>query len=349
MELVKNRWVKKLLGVLGLVVLPLHFGLAAPATVPEAAAPPTTLNSFDAVVEAERQTVLAAQVAGAVVEIAVKPGDRVQAGQVLLRLDGQAAHQAALASAAQVRSAQAALAVATRDLERQKQLFAQDYISQAALERAEARFKATQAETEAQTAQAAATQAQAGYFTVRAPYAGVVAEIPVVVGDMAMPGRSLLTLYDPARLRATANIPQGALAGEATGNAARIELPGHSERAQWVVPLSVKVLPTVDAATHTVEVRFGLPPANGLVPGMFARAWIPGSGKMAAPLRVPLAAVVRRAEMTGLYVLDAQGHPLLRQVRLGQVWNDQVEVLSGLNPGEKVAPDAQAALTAAGN
>lgn len=313
-----------------------------------AAAPAPVLNSFDAVVEAERQTVMAAQVAGAVAEILVKAGERVKEGQVLLRMDGQAAAQSAQAAAAQVQSAQAALAVATRDFDRQKQLAAQDYISQAALERAEARFKAAQAETNAQIAQANAARAQAGYYTLRAPYAGVVAEVPVVVGDMALPGRPLLTLYDPSRLRVTAAVPQAVVDAGLNGAAIKIELPGRPDGQQWVVPATFKVLPTVDPATHTMEVRLGLPAAvSGVTPGQFARAWMPGSEKMAAPVRVPLAAVVHRAEMTGLYVLDAQGRPLLRQVRLGRVWNDQVEILSGLNPGERVAPDAQAALTAA--
>ncbi|MEY8876469.1 MAG: efflux RND transporter periplasmic adaptor subunit, partial [Leptothrix sp. (in: b-proteobacteria)] len=58
---------------------------------------------------------------------------------------------------------------------------------------------------------------------------------------------------------------------------------------------------------------------------------------------VPLSAVVRRAELTAVYVLDAQGQPLLRQVRLGHVDGSQVEVLAGLVAGERVATDPQAA------
>ena len=325
------------------------FALAAGAAPATGAAPPSSqLASFDAVVEAERQTVMAAQVSGAVVEIAVKAGDRVKSGQTLLRMDAQAANQSAAVSEAQVQSARAALAVASKDYERQKQLFAQDYISQAALERAEARFKATEAETNAQLAQAAAARTQAGYYTLRAPYAGVVAEVPVMLGDMAMPGRPLLVLYDPAGLRVTAAVPQGSIQAGWTAATVKVELPGQTAESQWVTPSYLKVLPTVDPATHTMQVRRGLPAATpGVAPGTFARAWLPGVEKTAGPLMVPLTAVVRRAEMTGLYVLDAQGRPLLRQVRLGRVINDQVEVLSGLDANEKVAPDAQAALTAA--
>ncbi len=98
-------------------------------------------TGYDGVVEAVRQTVVAAQVAGAVVALAVKAGDKVKAGQVLVRLDARAAEQNAAASAAQVQAARAALDAATRDYERQKQLFEKNYISQAALDQAEAQYK----------------------------------------------------------------------------------------------------------------------------------------------------------------------------------------------------------------
>ncbi len=167
-------------------------------------------------------------------------------------------------------------------------------------------------------------------------------------GDMAMPGRPLLVLYDPAGLRVTAAIPQGSIQPGWSAASVKVELPGQPAERQWVTPAYLKVLPTVDPATHTVQIRLGLPASTtGIAPGMFARAWLPAGEKTAVPIQVPLTAVVRRAEMTGLYVLDAQGRPLLRQVRLGRVINDQVEVLSGLNANEQVAPDAQAALTTA--
>jgi membrane fusion protein, multidrug efflux system len=113
----------------------------------------------------------------------------------------------------------------------------------------------------------------------------------------------------------------------------------------------VQVLPAADAATHTLTVRADLAPrTEGLVPGQFARLWLPAAGtaevegvaRTASPW-VPLSAVVRRAEMTGLYVLDAQGRPLLRQVRLGRSDGERVEVLAGLSAGERVAAEPQAA------
>jgi RND family efflux transporter MFP subunit len=308
-------------------------------------------SAFDGVVEAVRQTVVAAQVAGAVVQLDVKVGDRVAAGQVLLRLDARAAEQNAAASDAQVQAARAALDLASKDFARQLQLFQKNYISQAALERAESEFKATQAQVTAQLAQSGAARTQSGFYVVRAPFAGVVSEVPVQLGDMAMPGRPLLTLYDPVALRVTAAVPQSVSAQIRAGQLPQIELPGlptPTGASQTFTPTKVQVLPTVDAATHTVQLRASLP-ANlaGAAPGMFARVWLPmagaRSGTGGAALSVATGAVVRRAELTGLYVLGSAGKPVLRQVRLGRVDGNQVEVLSGLTAGEQVVSDPQAA------
>ena len=76
---------------------------------------------------------------------------------------------------------------------------------------------------------------------------------------------------------------------------------------------------------------------------MFARAWLPGGTSVSPRFSVPARAVVRRAELTGVYVIAADGTPLLRQVRLGRASGDQVEVLAGVSAGERVALDPQAA------
>jgi RND family efflux transporter MFP subunit len=330
-----------------------------------ATAPVQQLNAaagrtFDAVVEAVRQTVIAAQVPGALTALDVKAGDAVKAGQELVRIDARAAEQSASASEAQVKSAQALLDVARKDFERQQQLFQKNYISQAALERAESQFKAAQAQAAALLSQAGAARTQSGFYVVRAPYAGIVAEVPATVGDMAMTGRTLMTLYAPGALRVTASVPQSALDGSgatggAKGNArageeggalsgVRVEFPALPADRRWMDAAEVQLLPTVDAATHSVTLRVPLPVGmQGVAPGSFARVWLPGATQGAARYAVPVSAIVRRAEMTGVYVVDAKGTPLLRQVRLGRAQGDAVEVLAGLSAGERVALDPQAA------
>lgn len=322
-----------------------HCAQGALASAPVQSAGSAQSEGFDGVVEAVRQTVIAAQVAGAVVALDVKAGDVVKAGQVLLRIDARAAEQNAAASDAQVQVARTSLEIAQKELERQRQLFQKQYISQAAFERAESQYRSTSAQVSAQLAQAGVARTQSGFHVVRAPYAGIVAEVPVMLGDMAMPGRPLLTLYDPAALRVSAAVPQAAVARMLAEQPLRLDLPGLP--ASSVAPAQVQVLPTVDAATHTTLVRALLPTGTkGMAPGMFARLWLPTRGGAAARMFVPATAVVRRAEMTGLYVLDPGGRPVLRQVRLGRVENDLVEVLAGISAGERVALDPQAAARA---
>ena len=328
---------------------------AVPGSVPAASALASVIiesrgtsetSGFDGVVEAVRQTVIASQVPGAVLALTVKAGDSVKAGQVLARLDARVAQQNAAAGDAQVRAARAEQELATREVERQRQLFAKQYISQAALERAEAQFKATDAQVAAQLAQAGAARTQSGYYVLSAPYAGVIAEVSVVQGDMALPGRALMTLYDPAALRVTAPLPQASAARLSAADAARttrIEVPGLAAARANQMPTRISVLPTADPATHTVPVRFDLPAGSGATPGMFARVWLPLAGSGDARIYIPSTSLVRRAEMNGVYVLDAAGKPLLRQVRLGRVSGESVEVLAGVAIGERVVLDPQAA------
>ncbi|HMN58116.1 MAG TPA: efflux RND transporter periplasmic adaptor subunit, partial [Ottowia sp.] len=154
-------------------------GRAAPATeLPVLAVQATAAaqaSRYDGQVEALRQAVVAAQVPGRVLELNVHAGDAVRAGQVLLRIDAQAAEQNAAASGAQVAAARAQLDVASTELARKRQLAQKSYISQAALEQAESQWRAAQAQVHALSAQAGAARTQTGLHVLRAPFDGVVA------------------------------------------------------------------------------------------------------------------------------------------------------------------------------
>jgi len=313
-------------------------GEPAPHARPSVAAASVTTRgagstAYEGVVEAVRQTVVSAQVPGAVVALPVRAGDTVQAGQVLVRIDARAADQVVAAGDAQARAARAAMDIATRELERQRQLLAQGFISQAALDRAEAQSRTAQAEASAQLATAEAARTQSTFHVVKAPYAGVVASVSVVLGEMALPGRPLLTLYDPGRLRVSAAVPQTAVAGRAAPTGTRAEIPG--------------VMPDLLEPVEAQVLRLELPPGTKAVPGMFARAWLPSSatilGTNLARLFVPAQALVHRSELTAVYVVDRDGKPLLRQVRPGRSEGTEVEILSGVATGERVALDPQAA------
>jgi RND family efflux transporter MFP subunit len=344
-------------GVLGVFAVAATAALASPPTTAAVDAPQVVASAavagrdgarttaYEGVVEAVRQTIIAAQVPGAVVALPVRAGDTVHAGQVLLRIDARAAEQTAAAGAAQARAARAAMEAATRDFERQRQLFTQGFISHAALDRADAQFKTAQAEASAQLANAGAARTQSDFYVVKAPYGGVVANVSVVLGEMAMPGRPLLTLYDPTALRVIAAIPQTVVARLNGQLVAQAEIPGAA--AGLLEPIHVQLLPTVDVASHTLQLRIDLPADTNAAPGMFARAWLSGSGSAAgagdARLFVPSQSLVRRSELAAVYVIDRDGKPMLRQVRAGRSEGAQVEILSGVAAGERVALDPQAA------
>lgn len=302
-------------------------------------------SSQDAKVEAVRETQLAAHVQGAIVALPVKAGDTVKVGQELARIDARMARQGAAASNAQVAAAQATLNLAAKEYERQRQLFAKRYISQAALDGAEAQWRAAQAAVTALQAQAGVAATQTGLHRVTAPYSAVVASVPVAFGDMAMPGRPLVSLYDPGALRITAQLTQEQLWQVRKGAGVQVEIPGLAARRLSIAAPQVQVLPTADSLSHTVAVRVQLPSdLQGALPGMFARLWWQGDTPHGGPrLLVPAQAIVRRAEMTGLYVRGRDGRPLLRQVRLGPPQGNMVEVLSGVSAGDKVAEQPQMA------
>ncbi len=279
----------------------------------------TTLPA-EAVIEATKQATVATQVSGRIVAVNAEPGQRVQAGQVLMRIDAREA-------AENVAAARAQLAQAEANFTRTQNLFKQKFVSQAALDAAEATLKSARA-------QAAAAGAGASHATVTAPIGGIVAQRHAELGDLATPGKPLVTIFAPGGLRAIASIPQFKLKDAQKATAARVEF---TESRRWLDGTRFEVLPTIDAQSHTATARIYLPDAEGLVPGMAARVhFVTGR---AQKLTLPPQAVLRRGEISAVYVLK-DGKPALRQVRLGEpVADGELEVLSGIAAGETVSLD----------
>ena len=289
-----------------------------------------------ATVEAVRESTVAAQVAGRVVAVNFDVGDYVKAGTVIVRLAAQELSSAVAGSRAQVAQADATLANARANYARQQQLFQQKFISQAALDRAAAEFRSAEAAARAARAGAGQSAAISGYTVITAPYSGVVSARHVEMGESVTPGTPLMTGFDPKDMRVVATIPQYKLAVVKAAKHVTVEIPALNK---WIDATGVTMLPTADAATHSVKVRIDLPDAQSAVlPGMFVRAHF--SLGSARRLSIPARAIVRRSELTAVYAIDAQRRISLRQVRLGEPdARGQVEVLAGLNPGEIIALD----------
>lgn len=212
-------------------------------------------------------------------------------------------------------------------------------MSRAALERSEASYQSRLAEFKAQEARVRAAAITEGFHVLVAPYAGVISMVTIERGDMALPGRSLMTLFDPMQMRVSADVPES-IAADMRKNAARIEIPS----ARVVVHLDgggdLTVLPQRNAGSHSVTLRLALPfTATNLAPGSYARVGfsLPRlTAAWASRVKLPTQALFRRSELTAVYVIDAGGKPLLRLVRTGRVEGAETEILAGLSPGERV-------------
>ena len=291
-----------------------------------------------------RQSTVAAQVGGNVLELAVKAGDRVKAGQLLARIDDRDAQAALARSEAGVAQADAEHRNARLQAERTRELRSQGFVSQAAQDVADTQLKAASAGLA--QAQAGRTQASLarGYAAVTAPFDAVVQATHVEAGDLATAGRPLVTIYAPGQLRAVVQVPASRSALARAAGSVLVQLPD----GRWVTPVARTDLPTADAVSQTVEWRLDLSSAvstdvgAGLLPGQNVRvrfAGAPVAADVASRLTVPASAVLRRGELTAVYVAQGNGF-VLKAVRLGADRGAAgVEVLAGLKAGERVALD----------
>lgn len=302
----------------------------------------------EAQVQAVRQSVLAAQIPAALLQWKVKPGDAIRAGQVLAVLDARDTLAQALRAQAGVQQAMAQAQDAETQLQRQRQLRQQGFVSSAALDTLEQQAKAAKAGVEA--AKAAATQAAVaqGHAQLTAPYDGFVLATHMEPGEVAAPGRPMLTVYAGDALRVTAFVPQSVSHTLDTQAAVTVTLADGSARSLE----GARLIPGTDPTSQTRELRVDLPRDWKLLPGQAVqlRLGLQGHGQgqaraasaaMAAPtgvLSVPAQAVLVRGELTAVYVLQGQQF-VLRPVRLGAQEGGLRQVLAGLQAGEQVALD----------
>ena len=317
------------------------------ATATVRAADGSAAFALDGTIQPVRQATVAAQAAGNVLALAVKAGDRVKTGQLPARIDARDAQAGLARSEAGVAQAEAELRNARIHYERTRELRSQGFVSPSALDLAKTQLDAAQAAAQ----QAAAGRSQAAlardFTTVTAPFDGLVLATHLEAGDLASPGRPVATIYSPGALRVVVQVPSTRAAIARATRRIEMQLPdGRS-----IAPAATTALPSADPVSQTVEWRLDLPAdaLAGLVPGQTVRvsfsaqatpaAGAPTSAGAPTRLAVPASAVMRRGELTAVYVVQDQRFTL-RAVRIGTTVGDTVEVLAGLRSGERVALDA---------
>lgn len=281
------------------------------------------LTEITGTVHPVRRATLAAKLMGAIAELPVALGQRVQTGDVLLKISADEI-------SARLAQAQAQLDQANRDLARERDLLPK-HASTADLVR--------NLETRATLAEAQVREAQTmlGYAVIRAPFDGVVARKFVEAGDFASPGVPLIEIEGADAFQVEAGIPDSIAGALSVGTPVEVAIA--SANTAFNAPLA-ELSSAADVNVHTVTAKFTVPAGVAVRSGQFARVQVPG-----APVRVllaPAAAVTASGQMECVFVVGEGNRAVLRLVKTGAARGDRVEILSGLDDGERVvlAPPA---------
>jgi RND family efflux transporter MFP subunit len=308
-------------------------------------------------VQARTTAVIMARILAPVREVRAAPGDRVRAGQLLMVLDAsdltsraqgaraaaRAAEQDATAAASEQEAADAALTLARETYQRISGLHAKRSATAqeldnatGALRAAEAHATAAAARTQAaasgvETARAAgeAAGAAASFALITAPFDGVVTEKMVEPGNMAAPGTPLMRLEDTRGFRLDVRVDESRIGQISPGAAVPVSIDSGADGATTTIEGTVaEIGHAIDADARAFLVKITLPDASSLRSGTFGRAQFSGRARRA--LTVPAGALVRRGQMTSVFVVEKG----IARVRLVNVRG--TEVLAGLSEGDVV-------------
>jgi len=294
---------------------------------------------LDGTLQAVRQSIVSAQVPGRLMALAVKAGDKVRAGQLLATLDDREAQSGVQRSQAQVAQVQAELHNAQAQFDRTQELRRQNFVSAAALDVAQAQLKAAQAARDQASAGARQAGLSQGFTRITAPYDALVLQTHAEVGSLAMPGTPIVTIYAPAPVRAVVQVPLSRAKQLGAAPQVDVQLPGADGALQWVKPTQSRPLPSADPISQTVEWRLELPAAAAQYASVGQQLRVRFASGQTQRATVPTSAVLRRGELTAVYVAQDKGFAL-KAVRLGADHGAQgVEVLAGLSANDRVAVD----------
>ena len=290
---------------------------------------------FSGNLQARQQTALSARITARVAEVLVEAGDRVQAGDVLLRLDNDDLSARVRQQEQALASAQARVNEARSHYQRTIALVEQGLLPAAQLD--EVRSNRDTAEAELQRSRAALFEAQTseGFSMIVAPYTGIVSQRLAYAGDTATPGALLLTLYAPDSLRFEAAISESVLGLLQFGQQLEVMLDASKQPLSAVVS---EIEPAADTGSRSFRVRLDIDRTEGLYPGMFGRLAIPVGEREA--ILVPSTFIEQRGQLHYVQVHTSAGTER-RLIRLGEQHplngKSMHEVLSGLSNNEQLA------------
>ncbi len=274
------------------------------------------LNEIVGTLQAAERAAIAAKITGVITQMPVVLGSMVKKGDLLAVISVEEI-------SARLHVAEAQLAQAKRNLDREQNLFRKNAATQETVKTMNELYAIALAKNhEAQTMQ--------GYTTITAPFDGVVTRKNVNNGDLATPGAVLLHMENNQELQVATAVPESLILQIRTGDILSVEVPAAAVTVEGTV---TEIAPAADPNSRTTPVILDLPFTPRLRTGQFARVLLPGKEKKA--LLVPTTALVSSGQMDRVFVVEKK-RASLRLVRTGMNHNGMVEILTGLNPGETV-------------
>jgi len=288
---------------------------------------------YDGTVEAVNKATMSAQTSGRIAEVFYDVDDYVEPGDPIVRFTDVEQQSALRQAKANLEAALARQKEAVAEFRRAEGLFQSGSSSKREYDQALAARDSAVARAAAARSAVETAEQQLEYTLVRAPYAGIVTERHVEVGEAVAVGQPLISGLSLESLRVVATLPQQIAAKVREHKKAWIFTDEGRVEAE-----SITIFPFADSASNTFTARIELPQGQfGLYPGMFVKvAFVIGDAER---LLIPTRALLRRSEVTGLYVVSTDGDVRLRQVRAGNTFDDRTEILAGLGEGERVALD----------
>lgn len=291
---------------------------------------------LDATIEAVNAATVSAQTSGRVVALNYAINDFVPAGSVLLEITRREQSAAVASAVAEQNRAEAANAEAQLNLQRLEALFKSGAIARGQLD--QARTAASSSRSAVKMAQANLIRAKEvqGYTLVKAPYAGVVTARHVELGETVSPGQPLYSGYSLAQMRAVTDIPQRYLERITTGTEFLVTLAdGSVLHSRDSVRFSF-----ADPRSHAFKLRINLENLDAkLNPGMLVKvAFAAGEREL---IQIPHSALLHPNALSAVY-RELDGEWVLTQVRTGRRTGDRIEILAGLESGDRIARDAYA-------
>ena len=284
-------------------------------------------------VQTVHEVSVASKVLARVLEVNVQAGRAVKKGDVLVRLDDADLKARQQQARATVDAATAALNQAQVEFDRTKKLVEGNNASSIEYDRVTTALKSAEAELKRaeQAEQEAAVTLE--YATVHSPIDAVVIDKRINVGDTAMPGRVLVTLIDPTRMQLVASVRESLTRRLAVGQDIGVRIDALQKTCQGQVS---EIVPEADAASRSFLVKVTGPCPSGIYPGMFGRILIPLDEEVMVV--VPKASVRRVGQLDMVEVVE-DGRLVRRILQLGRDQGSDIQVLSGLRAGERVAAE----------